>query len=218
MLSIYFLRHLFYLRVHVLSTKSSFSLLEILFVRFPRMFNVPLTPPVSIIIAAPYIFSYIFTSDYNFGSFVSSLPGGLPFLPILFFSVTRYFIFILLPYLFALSFSSSLYSFNYSFNLCLLFKFLLFERILYDIRTFILVNDSYFEKNSCSFAHIFHVSSLISRLLLNQFYELSYIVFSRSFHLTNTPRRNKSLFFFPPFFATLPFHYRGPHIFPLFIR
>lgn len=30
-------------------------------------------------------FSYIFTLDYNFGSFVFSLPGGFPFLPVLFF-------------------------------------------------------------------------------------------------------------------------------------
>lgn len=87
------LRHLLYLRVHMLFIEPSSVLFGILFIRFSRIFTVPLTPPVSITIAAPLSLIF-FTSHYNFGSFVSSLPDSLPFLPVLFliffFSLTLY--------------------------------------------------------------------------------------------------------------------------------
>lgn len=72
-------------------------------------------------------FSHIFTSDYNFGSFVSPLPDSLPFLPVLFliffFSHHWHFIFIFLPYFYRsftlfCSHLLNVYHFNYSFNLC----------------------------------------------------------------------------------------------------
>lgn len=125
-------RHLLYLRVHVLSTEPS----SILFGgSFRSIFSYFYRPAytTSINHHSCTLFSYIFTLDYNFGSFVSSLPNGLPFLfsSLSFFSVTDtlslffYHIFVVLSFSFILG-----VFFNYNFNLHFLFKFLLFRRIL----------------------------------------------------------------------------------------
>lgn len=64
-------------------------------------------------------FSYIFTSDYNFESFVSSLPGGLPFLPVRLFFFQSLTLYLYSPAISLSLFYSHLldvYRFNYSFN------------------------------------------------------------------------------------------------------
>lgn len=112
----------------------SFILYGILFVRFCRIFTVPLTPPVSITIAA--LFSLIFSPR-------TIISGRLsPFFPTLFcfylFSSLSFFQSLTL-YLYSSAISVSLfglfhsrflnvYRFNYNFNLYFLFKFLLFKR------------------------------------------------------------------------------------------
>lgn len=80
------------------------------------------------------LFSYIFTLDYNFGSFVSPLPSGFPFLSILFLifffqwpTLYLYFSTISLSFFHSLSSPIHLFDrFNYNFNLYFSLKLFLF--------------------------------------------------------------------------------------------
>lgn len=130
--SIYSFQHLLYLRVHVLSTESSFILFGVLFVRLSRIFIVPLAPLVSITIAASssLIFSlWTIISDRLSPLFLAVFRFYL-FFSLSFFSSHWLFIFIFLQYL---SHSFILYPrvhlfdrFNYNFNLYFSLKLFLF--------------------------------------------------------------------------------------------
>lgn len=219
--SIYSFRHLFYLRVHVLSTEPSSILFEVLFVRFSRIFTVPLTPPISITIAAPL--SFIFSPWTIISGRLSPLfLAAFPFLPVIFFIFFfSHWLFILLPYLsrsfilyIRLSHHLDMYRFNYSFNLYFLFKFL-FGRISHDICIY-LVNDSYLKKNGLSqfrtyfplFFYVYFSMSLIScSLPSNQLYKLrSHTIFPRFFYLTNTLSIYIEKVFFPSSSLSTIFH------------
>lgn len=103
------------------------------------------------------LFSYIFTLDYNFGSFVSPLPSGLPFLSILF-----------LIFFFPVTDSLSLFFYNISLVLSFSILAFIFSTVLITILICIfhsnysssserfhgihiyLVNDAYLKKNGFS--------------------------------------------------------------------
>lgn len=103
------------------------------------------------------LFSYIFTLDYNFGSFVSPLPSGLPFLSILF-----------LIFFFPVADSLSLFFYNISLILSFSILAFIFSTVLITILICIfrsnysspserlhgihiyLVNDAYLKKNGFS--------------------------------------------------------------------
>lgn len=178
------------------------------------------------------LFSYIFTLDYNFGSFVSPLPSGLPFLSILF---LIFFFQSLTLYLYFSTISLSILSFSI---LAFIFSTVLITILicifhsnysspserLHGIHIY-LVNDAYLKKNGFSrfciyiLAVTFLLSLISCSLLSNQLYKLrSHTILSRFFHLTNALEkvflsfiRLKKVFFFfffsLPFFASLPFHY-----------
>lgn len=187
------------------------------------------------------LFSYIFTLDYNFGSFVSPLPSGLPFLsilfPIFFFPVT-----------------DSLSLFFYNISLILSFSILafIFSTVLITILICIfhsnysssserfhgihiyLVNDAYLKKNGFSrfciyilavtfLLHVPHFLLIIIKPTLQ--ITISYYPFTffpsdkrarKSFFILHPTKKSFFFFFFfsLPFFASLPFHYCGLTRFP----
>lgn len=139
----------------------------VLFVRFSRIFTVPLTPPVSITIAAP--FSLIFLLWTIISGRLSPL-----FLTVFRFCSLRYLSFqLLILYLYSFTISLSFFhflSFSASFSItiliCIFYSNFFCLEGFYDIRIY-LINDSHLKKNSCSWfctyfsflsSYIFYIS------------------------------------------------------------
>lgn len=176
---------------------SSSILLGVLFVRFSRIFTVPLTPPVSITIAAPL--SLIFSPRTIISGRLSPLfLAVFRFYLFSSFSFSHWhFIFILLPYFcrsFILIFSTCTVLITVLINV-FLFKFLSFEKICLTFVFIYLMIRILRRTATLDFAHISRrvsftfFMSLTSRLLpLNQFHRLrSHILFSRFFSSDKRP-------------------------------
>lgn len=119
---IYFFRHLLYLRViRVLFIEPSSILFGILFIRFSRISTVPLTPPVSITIAAPL--SLIFSPRTIISSRLSPL----------FLTVFRFYLFSSLP---PFSVTDTLSLFFRHISVALSLSFILFHSHLLDVHHF----------------------------------------------------------------------------------
>lgn len=166
------------------------------------------------------LFSYIFTLDYNFGSFVSPPPSGLPFLSILF-----------VIFFFPVADSLSLFFYNISLILSFSILAFIFSTVLITILIYIfhsnysspserfhgihiyLVNDAYLKKNGFSrfciyiLAVTFLLSLISCSLLSNQLYKLrSHTILSRFFPSDKRTRKSflsfirlKKVFFFSSF-------------------